>query len=54
MSQITQTPMTEQASPLIAFYKHGWEHYQQALVKTIESLSSEQLTIPITRLDDLS
>src|SRR5258707_10023081 len=39
--------MTEQASPLITFYKHGWEHYQQALVKTIASLSSEQLTLPV-------
>jgi hypothetical protein len=39
--------MTEQASPLITFYKHGWEHYQQALVTTIASLSSEQLTIPL-------
>ncbi len=39
--------MTEQASPLITFYKHGWENYQQALVKTIASLSSEQLAFPI-------
>ena len=39
--------MTEQASPLVTFYKQGWEHYQQALVKTIASLSSEQLALPI-------
>ena len=39
--------MTEQASPLITFYKHGWEHYQQGLVKAIASLSSEQLTLPV-------
>jgi uncharacterized damage-inducible protein DinB len=39
--------MTEQASPLVTFYTHGWEHYQQALVKTIASLSSEQLALPI-------
>jgi uncharacterized damage-inducible protein DinB len=39
--------MTEQASPLVTFYKQGWENYQQALVKTIASLSSEQLALPI-------
>ncbi len=39
--------MTEQASPLITFYKQGWESYQHALVKTIASLSSEHLTLPI-------
>jgi hypothetical protein len=39
--------MTEQASPLVTFYKQGWEHYQQTLVKTIASLSSEQLALPI-------
>ena len=39
--------MTEQISPLITFYKHGWENYQQALVKTIASLSSEQLALPV-------
>jgi uncharacterized damage-inducible protein DinB len=39
--------MTEQASPLITFYKQGWENYQQALVKTIAPLSSEQLALPI-------
>ena len=40
--------MTEQESPLIVFYKHGWENYQQALVQTIASLSSEQLALPVT------
>ncbi len=39
--------MIEQVSPLITFYKHGWENYQQALVKTIAPLSSEQLAFPI-------
>jgi uncharacterized damage-inducible protein DinB len=41
-----QTAMTEQASPLVTFYKPGWENYQQALVKTIASLSPEQLALP--------
>ncbi|GCE27671.1 hypothetical protein KDA_31550 [Dictyobacter alpinus] len=39
--------MTEQTSPLVSFYKQGWENYQQALVKTIAALSSEQLALPI-------
>ena len=39
--------MTEQVSPLIIFYKHGWENYQQAFVKTIAPLSSQQLALPI-------
>jgi uncharacterized damage-inducible protein DinB len=39
--------MTEQLSPLVTFYKQGWENYQQALIKTIAQLSSEQLTLPI-------
>src|SRR5579859_7788384 len=39
--------MTEQASPLITFYKHGWEHYQQALVAAIAPLSPVQLTLPL-------
>jgi uncharacterized damage-inducible protein DinB len=39
--------MTEQASPLITFYKQGWENHHQALVKTVASLSSEQLALPI-------
>ena len=39
--------MTEQVSPLITFYKQGWENYQQALVETIAPLSSEQLALPI-------
>lgn len=39
--------MTEQIPPLVTFYKHGWENYQQALVKTIASLSSEQLALPV-------
>jgi uncharacterized damage-inducible protein DinB len=39
--------MTEQPSPLVTFYKHGWENYQQAIVKTIAPLSSEQLALPV-------
>ena len=39
--------MAEQASPLVIFYKQGWENYQQAIVKTIASLSSEQLALPV-------
>ncbi len=39
--------MTEQASPLITFYKHGWEHYQQALAAAISPLSSDQLALPL-------
>ena len=39
--------MTEQVSPFAIFYQHGWENHQQALVKSIASLSSEQLTLPI-------
>ncbi|HEY7419466.1 MAG TPA: DinB family protein [Ktedonobacteraceae bacterium] len=39
--------MTEQASPLATFYKPGWENYQQAIIKTIASLSSEQLALPM-------
>ncbi|GCE29833.1 hypothetical protein KDA_53170 [Dictyobacter alpinus] len=35
--------MTEQVYPLATFYKPGWENYQHAMVKTIASLSSEQL-----------
>ena len=38
--------MTEQASPLVTFYKEGWENHHQALVATIASLSSEQLALP--------
>ncbi len=41
------TPMTAQTSPLITFYKSGWENYQQALVKTIAPLTSEQLARPV-------
>ncbi len=37
--------MTEQAFPLITFYK-GWETYQQNLVETIAPLSPEQLALP--------
>ncbi|GER89862.1 hypothetical protein KDW_40240 [Dictyobacter vulcani] len=37
--------MTEQVSPLATFYKPGWENYQQAIVKTIAPLSSEQLAL---------
>ena len=37
--------MTEQALPLITFYK-GWESYQHYLVETIAPLSSEQLALP--------
>jgi len=40
--------MTEPTSPLVTFYKLGWENYQQALVKTIASLSPEQLAIQLT------
>ena len=39
--------MTEPVSPLATFYKSGWENYQQALTKTIASLTSEQLVLPI-------
>ncbi len=39
--------MAEQASPLITFYKQGWENYQQAIVKTIALLSSAQLALPV-------
>ena len=39
--------MTEKVSPLVTFYKHGWENYQRALLKTIASLSSEQLALPV-------
>jgi uncharacterized damage-inducible protein DinB len=39
--------MTEQGSPLATFYKPGWEHYQQAIVETIASLSSEQLALSL-------
>jgi len=39
--------MAEQTSPLITFYKNGWEHHQQALVKTVASLSSDQLALPV-------
>jgi len=39
--------MTEQVSPLATFYKPGWENYQQALVQTIASLSSEQLALSL-------
>lgn len=38
--------MTEQGSPLITFYKHGWENYQQAIVKTIAPLTASQLALP--------
>lgn len=39
--------MTEQASPLVTFYKQGWENHQQALVATIAPLSPAQLALPI-------
>ena len=39
--------MTEQVSPLATFYKPGWENYQQAIVKTIAPLSSEQLALSV-------
>src|ERR1700687_373097 len=39
------TDMTEQAFPLITFYK-GWETYQQNLVEIIAPLSPEQLSLP--------
>ncbi|HEX3723953.1 MAG TPA: DinB family protein [Nitrolancea sp.] len=39
--------MSEQVSPLATFYKPGWENYQQAVTKTIATLSSEQLTLPV-------
>ncbi|GCF08632.1 DinB family protein [Dictyobacter arantiisoli] len=39
--------MTEQTSPLVTFYKRGWENYQHALVQTIALLSSEQLFLPL-------
>lgn len=39
--------MTEQGAPLSTFYKPGWEHYQQALIHTIASLSSEQLALSL-------
>lgn len=37
--------MTEQAYPLITFYK-GWENLHHSLVETITPLSSEQLALP--------
>jgi uncharacterized damage-inducible protein DinB len=40
-----QIAMTEQVSPLTTFYKPGWENYQQALIRTIAPLSSEQLSL---------
>src|SRR5690349_3142461 len=42
-----QTAMIEQVSPLATFYKPGWENYQQAIIKTIASLSPEQLALPV-------
>src|SRR5690349_9023099 len=39
--------MIEQVSPLITFYRQGWENYQQALVKSIAPLSSTQLALPV-------
>ena len=39
--------MTEQIYPLVIFYKQGWENHQQAIVKTIASLSPAQLALPI-------
>jgi hypothetical protein len=39
--------MTTQISPLVSFYKPGWENYQQAIVKTIAPLPSEQLALPV-------
>jgi uncharacterized damage-inducible protein DinB len=42
-----QTAMTEQTSPLVTFYKPGWENYQQAVVQTIAPLSSEQLALTV-------
>ena len=39
--------MTEQTSPLATFYKPGWENYQQAFIKTIAQLSSEQFALPV-------
>lgn len=39
--------MTERTSPLVTFYRQGWENHHQALVATIAPLSSEQLAHPV-------
>ena len=39
--------MSEQTHPFITSYKEGWENHHQAIVKTIASLSSEQLALPV-------
>jgi uncharacterized damage-inducible protein DinB len=39
--------MTEQTSPLLTFYKQGWENHHRALVQTIAALSPEHLARPI-------
>lgn len=39
--------MTAQISPLITFYKQGWENHHQAIAKTIAPLTSEQLALPV-------
>lgn len=41
--------MIEQQFPLATLYKPGWDNYQNALVHTIASLSSEQLAFPIAQ-----
>jgi uncharacterized damage-inducible protein DinB len=38
-------PMTDQAVPLITFYK-GWERYQQGIAEMIAPLSPRQLALP--------
>jgi uncharacterized damage-inducible protein DinB len=42
-----EQPMREQVSPLITFYKPGWENHHQAVVKAIAPLSPAQLALPV-------
>ncbi len=39
--------MREQVSPLITFYKPGWENHHQAVVTAIAPLSPVQLALPV-------
>ncbi len=39
--------MREQVSPLITFYKPGWENHHQAVVTAIAPLSPAQLALPV-------
>ncbi|GHO49372.1 DinB family protein [Ktedonospora formicarum] len=39
--------MTQPLSPLVTFYRQGWENHHQALIASITPLTQEQLSLPV-------